>query len=58
MSRTYDLEKIRLRSKKVRNIISEEPPWFIRYGTMVIASLLTIITIFIYVMRTFLSIHL
>ncbi len=52
MSRTYDLEKIRLRSKKVRNIISEEPPWFIRYGTMVIASLLIIITIFIYVMRT------
>lgn len=54
MSRKYDLEKIRLRSKKVRNIISEEPPWFIRHGTMVIASLLIIITIFIfiYVMRT------
>jgi len=40
-----DLEKIEIRSEKVRNIIGEEPHWFIRYGTIVIAFLLVLLII-------------
>ena len=40
-----DLEKIEIRSEKVRNIIGEKPHWFIRYGTIVIAFLLVLLII-------------
>jgi hypothetical protein len=35
-----DLENIGIRSDKVRNIMGEEPPIVIRYGTTIIAALL------------------
>lgn len=35
-----DLEKIEIHSDKVRNIMGEEPPIVIRYGTSIIAVLL------------------
>lgn len=35
-----DLENIGIRSDKVRNIMVEEPPIVIRYGTSIIAVLL------------------
>ena len=35
-----DLEKKDIRSDKVRNIMVEEPPVLIRYGTIIIAFLL------------------
>ncbi len=35
-----DLEKIEIRSDKVKKIMAEEPPAVIRYGTAVIAALL------------------
>lgn len=44
-----DLDRIIIRSKKVRYIIGEEPPWFIRFGTITIALLLTIIIMCIYI---------
>lgn len=40
-----DLEKIETRSKKVRNIMDEKPPLFIRYGTVIISIFLLVIAI-------------
>ncbi len=43
-----DLEKIETRSKKVRDIMVEKPPFFIRYGTVMIAVLLFVVALVIY----------
>jgi hypothetical protein len=32
-----DLERIGIKSEDVRSIISEDAPWFIHYGTVIIA---------------------
>lgn len=48
MDKNSDLEKIEIRSDKVRKIISERPPFFIRNGTMILAVLLLIIALIIY----------
>ena len=48
MNNSDDLEKIYIRSEKVRSIMSEEPPIFIRYGTMFIAIFLLIIFLVVY----------
>lgn len=40
-----DLERAELRSKKVRDIMTERPPIFIRYGTAIIAMLLLSVAI-------------
>lgn len=44
-----DDERIELRSEKVRGIIGEEPPVFIRYGTTIILAVLLTIVVAIYV---------
>ncbi|KWW28108.1 MAG: Uncharacterized protein AUK64_1865 [bacterium P201] len=41
-----DLENIGIRSDKIRNIMGEEPPIVIRYGTVIIAVLLLTVSIF------------
>jgi len=43
-----DLEKIGIRSEKVRNIMIEEPPLLVRYGTVIIATLLLIVVVITY----------
>ncbi len=40
-----DLEKLEARSKKVRDTMADKPPFFIRYGTTIIATSLLVITI-------------
>lgn len=40
-----DLEKIDNRSEKVRGIMGEEPPWWIRYGTSIIVVLLVLMAL-------------
>lgn len=44
-----DLEKIEIRSEKIRNIMSEEPPFVIRYGTVIISIILLISAVCIYI---------
>lgn len=56
MRNSGDLEKIKIRSEKVRRILSEELPWIVRYGTIIISSILVIIVILIYWLEGFYSI--
>ena len=42
-----DIENIDIRSQKVRDIIGQEPPWFIRYGTITIALMLVLFAVVI-----------
>ena len=49
MDKMKDLERSELRSEKVRGIIGEKPPMFIRYGTIIISTVLLIIGVIIYV---------
>ena len=41
-------ERIELRSNNTRNFIDEEPPFIIRYGTIVIILLLLLLAAFAY----------
>lgn len=43
-----DLEKIEIRSDKVRNIMMEKPPLLIRYSTAIIAVILFVAIIIAY----------
>lgn len=43
-----DLEKIEIRSQKVRDVMNEEPPFLIRQGTTIITLLLLLSISFIY----------
>ncbi len=43
-----DLEKKEIRSAKVRNIMIEKPPLLVRYGTVIIATLLLIVVVIAY----------
>ena len=43
-----DLEQKEIRSAKVRNIMIEEPPLLVRYGTVIIATLLLIVVVIAY----------
>lgn len=38
-----DLEKKGIRSEKVSHIMGEEPPWLVRYGTVIITAILIVI---------------
>ena len=49
MDKMKDLVRSELRSEKVRGIIGEKPPMFIRYGTIIISTVLLIIGVIIYV---------
>lgn len=40
-----DVEKIETRSKKVRDIMAEQPPFIVCHGTTMIAILLLVVTI-------------
>ena len=40
MTKNNNFRKTELRSEKVRNIMVEEPPWIVCYGTMLIVVLL------------------
>ena len=48
MEKNNDLEKIELRSEKVRRIVNEKPPFFIRYGTIILTVLLLLAAIIVY----------
>ena len=43
-----DMDKIELRSEKVRKIIGDEMPFFIRYGISIITIVLILICIVLY----------
>ena len=43
MKKNNNLERLELRSEKVRNIMGSEPSWIVRYGTVLIAVLLGLI---------------
>jgi len=45
-----DLEKIEIRSKKVRDIMAEKPPFIISHSTTMIAIFLFIATIIIWLL--------
>jgi hypothetical protein len=45
-----DLERLENRSKKVREIMAEQPPFYIRYGSLVILLILMTIVVFSYVL--------
>lgn len=45
MDKMKDLENVELRSEKVRDIMTERPPIFIRYGTAIVAMLLLSVAI-------------
>ena len=47
MEKNNDLEKIELRSEKVRRIVNEKPPFFIRYGTIILTILLLLAAIIV-----------
>ena len=44
------LSKIELRSEKVRNIISSEPPFWVRHGISIIAMILVVIAVVVYLL--------
>lgn len=44
------MSKIELRSEKVRNIISSEPPFWVRHGISIIAIVLVVIAIVVYIL--------
>ena len=50
MEKNNNLEKIELRSEKVRRIINEKPPFHIRHGTTFLTLILIIIAIAAYIM--------
>jgi uncharacterized membrane protein YcaP (DUF421 family) len=49
MNKNIDIEKIEIRSEKVRRIINEKPPFLIRHGTTILTIILVIIMIATYV---------
>lgn len=52
MKNSDNLEKIEIRSKKVRDIMHEEPPIAIRFGTALLCILLLILAIIAYSLYT------
>ena len=48
MNNSKKNEKIELRSVNTQRFVIEEPPLFIRYGTIIIVFLLTIVSILLY----------
>lgn len=49
MNKNKDIEKIEIRSEKVRSIINEKPPFLIRHGTTILTIILMIIAVVVYV---------
>ena len=49
MNKNIDIEKIEIRSEKVRRIINEKPPFLIRHGTTILTIILMIIAVAVYV---------
>ena len=49
MNKNKDIEKIEIRSEKVRRIINEKPPFLIRHGTTILIIILMIIAVAVYV---------
>ena len=49
MNKYIDIEKIEIRSEKVRRIINEKPPFLIRHGTTILIIILMIIAVAVYV---------
>ena len=49
MNKNIDIEKIEIRSEKVRRIINEKPPFLIRHGTTILIIILMIIAVAVYV---------
>lgn len=49
MNKNKDIEKIEIRSEKVRSIINEKPPSLIRHGTTILTIILMIIAVAVYV---------
>jgi hypothetical protein len=45
MDMDKDVEKIGMRSEKVRRIMSEEPPWWINYGIYIVVVVLVLMVI-------------
>lgn len=42
------LDSDSVRSKKIREIIDNDPPWFIQYGTTFISIIIVVVVLYIY----------
>jgi len=42
------MEYLKIRSKKIETVIGERPPYFVRYGTIIISVILLTVVISIY----------
>ena len=51
MNKNKDIEKIEIRSEKVRRIINEKPPFLIRHGPTILIIILVIIMAAAYIIH-------